>query len=115
MSNNLDLGRNDCDDKESKTTKTMLTAEHSDEIQLHSLYQQLLDGWNKGSGEAFGIPFAQDSDLVGFDGTHLKGKGEIITFHQNLFNYYVKESRLVGRVKTIRFLSSEVSLMHAIS
>jgi uncharacterized protein (TIGR02246 family) len=113
MTDILGFGRND-KDKESKMTKTMLTPEHSDEIQLHSLYQQLMDGWNKGSGEAFSAPFAQDSDLVGFDCTHLKGKEEIITFHQQLFNSYVKGSHLVGKVKKIRFLSSDIALIHAI-
>ena len=50
------------------------------------LYQQLMDGWNKGSGEAFAAPFAEDGDLVGIDGTHLKGRQEIISFNQQLFD-----------------------------
>ncbi len=50
------------------------------------LYQQLMDGWNKGSGEAFAAPFAEDGDLVGMDGTHLKGRQEIISFNQQLFD-----------------------------
>jgi hypothetical protein len=49
------------------------TSTPADEIAIRSLYQQLMDGWNKGSSEAFAAPFAEDSDLVGFDGTHLNG------------------------------------------
>jgi uncharacterized protein (TIGR02246 family) len=66
------------------------------------LYQQLMDGWNKGSGEAFAAPFAEDGDLVGMDGTHLKGRQEIISFNQQLFDTYVKGSRLVGKVRSVR-------------
>jgi uncharacterized protein (TIGR02246 family) len=44
----------------------------ADEDAIRALYQQLLDGWNNGSGEAFAAPFAEDGDLVGFDGTHLR-------------------------------------------
>ena len=28
-----------------------------------------MDGWNRGSGDLFAAPFADDADLVGFDGT----------------------------------------------
>jgi uncharacterized protein (TIGR02246 family) len=66
------------------------------------LYQHLMDGWNKGSSEAFAAPFAEDGDLVGMDGTHLKGHQEIISFNQQLFDTYVKGSRLVGKVRSVR-------------
>ena len=56
----------------------------------------------KGSGEAFAAPFAEDGDLVGMDGTHLKGRQEIISFNQQLFDTYVKGSRLVGKVRSVR-------------
>ena len=61
-----------------------------------------MDGWNKGSGEAFAAPFAEDGDLVGMDGTHLKGRQEIISFNQQLFDTYVKGSRLVGKVRSVQ-------------
>ena len=85
-----------------------------DESTILTLYRQLKDGWNKGSGEAYAAPFAEDGDLVGFDGTHLKGHQEIIPFHQQLFDTYVKGSRLVGKVRSVRFLTPEVGVMHAV-
>jgi uncharacterized protein (TIGR02246 family) len=90
------------------------TSTSEDEVAIRFLYQQLMDGWNKGTGEAFAAPFAEDGDLVGFDGTHLKGQKEIVSFHQQLFNSYVKGSRLVGKVRKVRFLTSDVALMHVI-
>ncbi|HXV84302.1 MAG TPA: SgcJ/EcaC family oxidoreductase [Candidatus Binatia bacterium] len=62
---------------------------------------QLMDGWNKGSGEAFAAPFAEDGHLVGFDGTHFKGRDEIAAFHQPLFDKWLKGTRLVGEVESV--------------
>jgi uncharacterized protein (TIGR02246 family) len=78
------------------------TSRSADEAAIRALYQQLMYGWNKGSGEAFAAPFAEDGDLVGMDGTHLKGRQEIISFNQQLFDTYVKGSRLVGKVRSVR-------------
>ena len=91
------------------------TANHSaDETAVRALYQQLMDGWNQGSGDAFASVFTEDGDLVGFDGTHFKGRQEIAPFHQRLFDKWLKGSRLVGEVKDVRFLSPGVALMHAL-
>jgi uncharacterized protein (TIGR02246 family) len=73
-----------------------------------------MDGWNQGSGAALAAVFTEDGDLVGFDGTHFKGRQEIAPFHQQLFDKWLKGSRLVGQVKDVRFLSSDVALMHAV-
>ena len=40
-----------------------------DEAAVRALYRQMMDGWNKGSGEAFAAPFGQDGDFIAFDGT----------------------------------------------
>ena len=43
-------------------------------VAIRTLYKQMLDGWNSGSGDAFARPFTDDSDFIGFDGTHMKGR-----------------------------------------
>lgn len=85
-----------------------------DEGVVRRLYQQLMDGWNSGSGEAFAAPFAEDGDLVAFDGGHFKGHREIVPFHDDLFRTHLKGTRLVGEVKDLRFLTDDVALMHAV-
>ncbi len=90
------------------------TRNSADEAAVRDLYQQLMDGWNQGSGAAFAAVFTQDGDLVAFDGTHFKGRQEIAPFHQQLFDKWLKETRLVGQVEHVRFLSPEVALMHAV-
>jgi uncharacterized protein (TIGR02246 family) len=87
----------------------------ADEAAIRRLYDQLLAGWNAGDGAAFAAPFASNGDLVGFDGTHLKGRAAIGAFHQQLFDTYAKGSRMVGTVRSVRFLTPEVAVMHAAS
>ena len=91
-----------------------LSSATDDEGAIRSLYQQLMDGWNAASGDAFAAPFEEDGDLVGFDGTHIKGRQEIASFHQHLFDMFLKGSRLVGKVRSVRFLTSDVAVMHAV-
>src|SRR5215813_8992890 len=85
-----------------------------DEAAIRRLYEQAMDAWNKGSGEAFAAVFTEDGDLVAFDGTHFKGRKEIAPFHQRLFETYLKGTRLVGSVTDVRFLSSDVAVSHAV-
>jgi uncharacterized protein (TIGR02246 family) len=85
-----------------------------EEAEIRSHYFQMIEGWNRGNGELFASPFAEDGDLVGFDGTHLKGRQQIASFHQQLLETYVKGSRLVGKIRDVRFLTPGVAVMHAV-
>ncbi len=85
-----------------------------DEAAVRTLYQQLIDAWNTSSGGVYAAPFAEDDDLIGFDGTHFKGRQEIAPFHQRLFDTHLKGTRLVGQVTSVRFLSPDVALMQAV-
>jgi uncharacterized protein (TIGR02246 family) len=90
------------------------TTNPAEEQAVRDLYTELMDGWNCGSGEDFAAVFTEDGDLVAFDGTHFKGREEIAPFHQELFDKWLRGSRLVGNVKDVRFLSPDVALMHAV-
>ncbi len=86
----------------------------ADEAAVRSLFQQLIDGWNRGSGADFAAAFTEDGDLVAFDGTRFKGREEIGPFHQQLFDKWMKGTRLVGQVQDVRFLGPDVALVHAV-
>jgi uncharacterized protein (TIGR02246 family) len=86
-----------------------------DEATIRALYQQKMDGWNAGNGKAFAEPYTEDSDYIGFDGTYLKGRQEISSFHQMLFNKFLKGSRLVGKIRSIRFLTPDIAIVVAVS
>ncbi len=86
----------------------------ADEAAVRALYGQLMEGWNRGSGAAFAAAFADDGDLVAFDGTHFRGRKEIALFHQELFDKWMKGTRLLGRVERVRFPNPDVAVIHAV-
>ena len=85
----------------------------SDADEIRGLYLATMDGWNRGSGEAFAAPFVDDVDFVAFDGTRFHGRDELVRFHDPLFKTHLKGTRLVGDVMDIRFLGSDVAVLHA--
>jgi uncharacterized protein (TIGR02246 family) len=90
------------------------TINAADEATIRAFHQQMTNAWNKGSGEAFAAPFTEDADFIAFEGTHLKGRREIVSFHQQLFDTSVKGSRLEGEVKFVRFLNPQLAVMNGI-
>jgi uncharacterized protein (TIGR02246 family) len=86
----------------------------TDEAAIHALYQDLMDGWNRGSGAAFAEVFTHDGDLVAFDGTHLRGREQIAAVQQRLFDRFLKGTRLVGTVRQVRFLGPDTAVAHAV-
>jgi uncharacterized protein (TIGR02246 family) len=95
-------------------TSQPITPNPADEAAIRALYKQLMNGWNSGDGNAFAAPFAEDADFVAFDGSYFKGQQEIASFHQMLFDQFLKGTRLVGKVRSVRFLTPDVAVMHAV-
>jgi uncharacterized protein (TIGR02246 family) len=91
----------------------MSNMQSPDEKAISALYEQMMQAWNRGSGEDFAAPMAPDVDFVGFDGTWFKGREEVAASHGALFRTYLKGTRLVGEVTSIRLLSPDVAVMHA--
>ena len=86
----------------------------AEEAAVRGLYQQFMDAWNRGSGADLAAVFTPDGDLVGFDGTHLKGRQVIASHNQRLFDKWLRGTRLVGQVTDLRFLGPDVAVMHAV-
>ena len=93
-----------------QTTMRNLT----DEAVICTLYHQMMAGWNQGNADAFAAPFTEDADFIAFDGAHFKGNQEIVQTHQSLFETHLKGTRLIGHVTSVRFLTADVALMHAV-
>src|SRR5919108_5820281 len=92
----------------------ILGSKPDDEAAIRKLYQQMIDGWNAGNGDAFAAPYTDDSDYIGFDGTYMKGRQEIASFHQMLFDKFLGGSRLIGKIRSIRFVTVDVAIMIAV-
>ena len=87
----------------------------ADESAVRALVQKCIEGWNKGSGEAFAAQFAEDSDFVVGNGMHIKGRQQNASSHQRIFDTFFKGTRLWLQVKSVRFLKPDVALMHTAS
>jgi len=84
----------------------------ADEKTLSGLYQQMIDDWNQGDGQAYAALFTEDADYVILDGEHFKGRETIAFSHQSAFHTAFKGSTMRGQVKDIRFLSADIALLH---
>ena len=83
----------------------------TDSKEIQQLYQKKICGWNIGDAAKFAEPYSEDADFIGFDGTYLEGKQKIITFHAMLFDKFVRGTRLVGKVKHIRFPTPTIAIV----
>lgn len=71
------------------------------------------EGWNSGSAAAFLADFADDAELVDFEGSIHKGREAMIAFHQPIFDTVMKGSRLVrGEVPFARVVRPGWGLVH---
>jgi uncharacterized protein (TIGR02246 family) len=73
-----------------QNSQKLSSSSTADETAICALYQQMMEGWNAACGYAFASPFEENGDLVGFDGTYIKGRQEIALFHQHLFDMFSK-------------------------
>jgi uncharacterized protein (TIGR02246 family) len=85
----------------------------ADERAVRELFEKLLEDWARGDGEAYGSRFTENADYVAFDGTRTKGREEISSSHQRLFDKFMKGTRLTGGIEGIEFPVPGVALVHA--
>lgn len=85
----------------------------ADQEEISDLFRRLLEDWGRGDGQAYGSRFTEDADYVAFDGTRTTGRAEISATHQELFDRWLKGSRLTGRVLAVKSLAPDVALVHA--
>jgi uncharacterized protein (TIGR02246 family) len=77
-------------------------------------YDRVLEGWNAKSGDDFAEPFADDGEVVGFDGSQSVGRAEIAAEMARIFADHATGT-YVGKVEGIRLLGSEVAVLRAVA
>jgi uncharacterized protein (TIGR02246 family) len=85
-----------------------------DEAAIRALYARLLDGWNRRSGEAFAAAFAEDGEVVGFDGSQHTGRAGIAADLARILTDHVTPT-YVGKVRQVRLVASGVALLRAVA
>jgi uncharacterized protein (TIGR02246 family) len=88
------------------------THHQTDEAEIRTLFEDLLKDWGRGDGYAYGSRFTDDADYVAFDGSHTKGRPDIASSHQQLFDKFLKGTRLTGQIESVKCLSPDVALVH---
>jgi uncharacterized protein (TIGR02246 family) len=84
----------------------------ADESAMREAVKQMETGWNTKSGALFAKPFAEDADYVVINGNYLKGRAVIESAHQRIFDTIYKDTTLSLAVQQIRFLRSDVAVVH---
>src|SRR5437868_3132374 len=88
-------------------------APSTDENAVRALYRQILEGWNTRNPRAFAAAFAEDGEVIGFDGSQMSGRTEIAATLQQIFADHVT-APYVSKVRSVRLLSPEVAILRAI-
>ena len=86
----------------------------SDEVQVEALYKKLLDSWNNRDAAEFAGLFADDGNIIGFDGSQANGQREIYYHISQVFGNH-KTASYISIIKEIRFLSDDVAVLRAVA
>ena len=89
-----------------------MTSGHPQDAQIRALYAQLLDGWNRRSGAAVAAGFADDGDIIGFDGSHHRGRLSIAADLRQVFASH-QTPAYVGVVRSVRPMAPGVAILLA--
>ena len=84
------------------------------EPEIRELYRRLLDGWNRRDGETFAAPFAEDGEVVGFDGSQMSGRARIAAEMERIFNDHATGT-YVGKVQGVRMLGPQTAVLRAVA
>jgi len=87
------------------------TVRYADEVAIRALYQRLLDSW--GDAGAYAECFTPDADYIIANGMIEHGWMEIVEGHEIIFSAWARDSRLVGVIESIRFVTADVALLLA--
>ena len=89
-----------------------MTSAHPNDAQIRALYAQFLDGWNRRSGAAVAAAFADDGDIVGYDGTHHHGRLAIAADFRQIFAGH-QTATYVAVVRSVRPIAAGVAVLLA--
>jgi uncharacterized protein (TIGR02246 family) len=81
---------------------------------VQELYRALLAAWNEDDAEAFAAAFAEDGEVIGFDGSELHGRAAIASELGRIFADHATGS-YVGIVRSVRPLGEDAFLLRAVA
>lgn len=94
--------------------ETPETTSGAAEDEVLALHGRLRDAWGAGDAEAFAAPFRDDAVFVAFDGSVLQGRAQIAAVQRELFERWLKGSRLVDERTVVRVLGADTAVVHSV-
>ena len=89
-----------------------MSSAHPHDAQISALYAAFLDGWNRRSGASVAAGFADDGDIIGFDGSHHRGRLSIAADLRQVFGSH-PTAEYVGVVRSVRPVTPGVAVLLA--
>jgi len=87
------------------------TTRTADAHALTALFERLSESWGAMNPEEYAGAFTEDADYVTFIGTHLHGRRQIHESHEALWTHFQKDTRLYGKIRSLRFVTEDVAIM----
>jgi len=79
---------------------------------IRGLYERMIAGWNAGDAAAMTRDFADDGQIVGFDGSEVSGREQIASYLAGIFAGH-KVASFVTLVREVREIAPNVMLLRA--
>lgn len=89
------------------------SAQHFDHGSVTALHQQMLARWNQQDATGIGDLYTADANVIGFDGSQMNGREEIVTTLASIFAHH-KTATYIGKVREVRLLSETTALLRAV-
>jgi uncharacterized protein (TIGR02246 family) len=86
----------------------------TDVIEVRRLYRQMLENWNKRDADLIGALFTEDGNTIGFDGSPINGRAEIVDEMSHVFASH-QTAAYVGKIREVRFLNPQVAVLRAVA
>src|SRR4030095_397843 len=89
------------------------TSDPEDESAIRSLYQQLLDSWNRREADKFASLFSETAQVIGFDGSQMTGQEVIGAELAGIFADHMTAT-YVSKIREVRFPTKNVAILRAV-
>lgn len=81
---------------------------------IETIYQQLLEAWNRQDANAFAALLSPIATVIGFDGSTMHGPQEVSAALAAIFKHH-KTARYVWKVRAIRMLGPQVAILESVA
>lgn len=82
--------------------------------EIPHLYEQILRAWNQRDAAAMAACFAEDANMIGFDGSQVDSRAEIENHLRPIFADH-PTAAYVAKVREVRLLTSGVGILRAVA